>query len=179
VSGARLEAANGIDAVAATCCVQTRRVTVVGLLARCDLHRPRAALPDDVEPPPWPPGWSPFLDVDQTPDDASASFDVAEFAICDDGTRVLLHEERGFTLGGGPSRDPWSGLSAEFLERDVLTTVLPDDDDTDDEHPYEWLAELCRHHGLDATADDLRRLPYFVELSDEVRRRLAHRSAQS
>jgi hypothetical protein len=159
--------------------VQTRRVTVVGLLARCDLHRRRAALPDGAEPRPRPPGWSPFLDVDQTPDDASASFDVTEFAICDDGTRVLLHEERGFTIGGGPSHDPWSGLSSEFLERNVLTTVLPDDDDTDDEHPYEWLADLCRQRGLDVTADDLRRLPYYVELGDEVRRRLAHPSAAS
>jgi hypothetical protein len=179
VSGACLAHANGIDTVAATCSVQTRWVTVVGLLARCDVHRRRAALPDEAEPRPWPPGWSPYLDVDQTPDDASASFDVAEFAICDDGTRVLLHEERGFTVGGGPSRDPWSGLSAEILESTVLTTVLPDDDDTDDEHPFEWLADLCRHHGLDVGADDLRRLPYFVELSDEVRRRLAHRSAES
>jgi hypothetical protein len=60
----------------------------------------------------------------------------------------------------------------------VPTTVLPDDDDTDDEHPYEWLAALCRQHGLDATADDLGRLPYFVEPSDQVRRRLALRSAE-
>lgn len=153
-------------------------MSVVGLLARCDLHRRRAALPDQSEPPPWSPGWSPFLDVDQTPDDASVSFDVAEFAICDGGARVLLHEERGFTVGGGPSGDPWSGLSVEMLERDVLTTVLPDDDDTDDEHPYIWLADLCRHRGLDVTADDLRHLPYLVELSDEVRHRLAHRSAE-
>jgi hypothetical protein len=157
--------------------VQNRWVTVVGLLARCDLHRRSAARPHDAEPLPQPPGWSPYLDQERTLDDASASFDVAEFAIVDDGTRVLLHEERGFTLGGGPGRDPWSGLTAEILERDVLTTVLPDDDDTDDEHPYEWLADLCRRHGLDATADDLRRLPYVVELSDQVRRRLALQSA--
>jgi hypothetical protein len=105
-------------------------------------------------------------------DEGSASFDVAEFAVVDDGSRVLLHEERGFTIGGGSSRDPWSGLTAEILERNVLTTVLPDDDDTADEHPYEWLAELCRQRGLDATADDLRRVPYAVELSDQPRRRL-------
>jgi hypothetical protein len=170
---------DGIDPVASTCPVQTRRVMVVGLLARCDLHRRPAAPPHQAEPRPWRPGWSPFLDGDQTPDDASASFDVAEFAIVDDGTRVLLHEQRGFTVGGGPSRDPWSGLTAAILERDVLTTVLPDDDDTDDEHPYEWLAALCRQHGLDATADDLRHLPYFVEMSDQVRRRLALRPADS
>jgi hypothetical protein len=159
--------------------VQTRRVTVVGLLARCDLHRRPAALPHQAEPRPWRPGWSPFLDGEQTPDDASVSFDIAEFALLDDGTRVLLHEERGLTVGGGPSRDPWSGLTTEILVRGVLTTVLPDDDDTDDEHPYEWLAALCRRHGLDATADDLRRLPYLVELTDQVRRRLAHQSAES
>ena len=65
---------DGIDPVASTCSVQTRRVTVAGLRARCDLHR-TATLPHDAEPRPWRPGWSPFLDVDQTLDDASASYE--------------------------------------------------------------------------------------------------------
>jgi hypothetical protein len=86
------------------CSLQTRPVTVVGLLARGDLHRRPTAPPHQVEPRPWPPGWSPFLDADQTPDDASISFDVAEFAIVDDGTRVLLHEVRGFSVGGPTER---------------------------------------------------------------------------
>jgi hypothetical protein len=54
----------------------------------------------------------------------------------------------------------------------VLTAVVPDDDNSEDEHPYEWLADLCHRHGLDATADDLRRVPYIIELSSELRSRL-------
>ena len=151
-------------------------MTVVALLGRCDLHRGSAALPIGTDPRPWRPGWSPHLGDDRERDDGSVSFDVAELAVLDDGRRVLLHEERGFTIGGGSSRDPWSGLSRELLERSVLTTVLPDDDDTADEHPYEWLADLCRRRGLQATGDHLRRLPYVVELSEGLIQRLAHRS---
>jgi hypothetical protein len=145
-------------------------VTVVSLLARCDLHRGSAAIPPEATP--WRPGWSPSVGVDPAPEERSASFDVAEYGVRDDGTRVLLHQERGFTVGVVPRCDPWSGVTAEMIERDVLTTVLPDDDDTGDEHPYEWLADLCRQQGVDATADDLRRVPYHVELTSELRHRL-------
>jgi len=37
--------------------------------------------------------------------------------------------------------------------RDVLTTVLPDRDNTGGEHPWEWLAELARARKIDVTAD--------------------------
>ena len=61
----------------------------------------------------------------------------------------------------------------ENLERDVRTTVLPDDDDTQDEHPWEWLAELLRLHGVEVTAEELRLVPYDVEFSQRVRARVA------
>jgi hypothetical protein len=64
-------------------------------------------------------------------DDRSASLSVAELAILSNGRRVLLHEERGFTLGIQPSGDPLSGLITSVLERDVLAVVLPDDRDDD------------------------------------------------
>ncbi len=67
--------------------------------------------------------------------------------------------------GGSPRAGPaqidmWRYLTLEHLERDVRTTVLPDDDDTRDEHPWEWLAGLIRAHGVEATAEELRVLPY-------------------
>jgi hypothetical protein len=105
------------------------------------------------------------------------SFDVHEFADLDDGRRLTLHEERGFTIslrastGPAPS-DQWRYLTLEHLERDVLTTVLPDDDDTQDEHPWEWLAGLIRAHGVEATADEVRVLPYDVVFSERLRARL-------
>ena len=61
-------------------------------------------------------------------------------------------------------------LRAEDLVSDVLNVVLPDDDDSGEPHPWEWLAGLGRARGLDVTADGLRALPYEVVLGDDVRR---------
>jgi hypothetical protein len=55
----------------------------------------------------------------------------------------------------------------------VRTTVLPDDDDTQDEHPWEWLAELLHVHDVEATAEELRLLPYHVVFSERLRARVA------
>jgi hypothetical protein len=95
------------------------------------------------------------------------SFDVHEFAELTDGRRLTLHEERGFTTSG-----QWRHLTLENLERDVRTTVLPDDDDTQDEHPWEWLVALLQARGVEATAEELRLLPYGVEFSERLRARL-------
>jgi hypothetical protein len=95
------------------------------------------------------------------------SFDVHEFAELTDGRRLTLHEERGFTTSG-----QWRHLTLENLERDVRTTVLPDDDDTQDEHPWEWLVALLQARGVEATAEELRLLPYDVEFSERLRARL-------
>ena len=105
------------------------------------------------------------------------SFVVHEFAELADGRRLTLHQERGFTgvtiasRGPAPS-DQWRSLTLENLERDVRTTVLPDDDDTQDEHPWEWLAGLLHVHGVDATAEELRLLPYDVVFSERLRARV-------
>jgi hypothetical protein len=95
------------------------------------------------------------------------SFDVHEFADLDDGRRLALHEERGFTTTG-----QWRYLTLENLERDVRTTVRPDEDDTGDEHPWEWLAGLLQSPGVEATAEELQLLPYHVEFSERLRARL-------
>ena len=102
------------------------------------------------------------------------SFVVHEFAELADGRRLTLHEERGFTtgVGGSAPSDMWRYLTLEDLERDVLTTVLPDDDDTQDQHPWEWLAGLLHLHGVEATADELRGLPYILVFSERLRARL-------
>ncbi len=99
----------------------------------------------------------------------SLSFDVHEFAVLADGRRLVLHRERGFALSGGS--DPWAFVTAESIEADVRTTVLPDEDSAD-EHPYAWLAGLLRAQGVEATVEQLRAVPYVVELSERVQRRL-------
>ena len=52
----------------------------------------------------------------------------------------------------------------------MRTTVLPDDDDTQDEHPWERLSELLQVHGVEATAQELRLLPYDVVFSERLER---------
>ena len=123
-------------------------VAVVGLGAWCDFvtedeYRQRLVrdggarkgplVPGDVPVPSELPSWPGEAVEDQVEDfKQGISFDVHEFADLDDGRRLTLHEERGFTTSG-----QWRYLTLENLERDVRTTVLPDDDDTQDEHPWE------------------------------------------
>jgi hypothetical protein len=132
---------------------------VVGLGAVCDL---------------LPPG----------PDPRDQAFAVSEFVTLEDGRRVLLHEDRGFTMGvrsTGEAKPPdvhWS-LTLEQLTKDVLTVVLPDDDGDPEPHPWAWLAELARSRGVDVSADELRALPYDVVFSDELRGWLAAHRAEA
>jgi hypothetical protein len=117
---------------------------VVGLGAICDLRPQR---------------------IDET---HSQSFSVSEFVTLEDGRRVILHEDRGFTIGG--SGDIRAHETLETMNRNVSNVVLPDDDEVADDHPWSWLADLARARGLDVTAEDLRGLPYEVIFTDEVRR---------
>jgi hypothetical protein len=103
------------------------------------------------------------------------SFSVREFVKLEDGRRVILHEDRGFTLGLRSSGESGSDdirehETLESLTRDVLNVVLPDDDESGEDHPWSWLADLARARGLNVTAEDLRGLPYEVILAERVRR---------
>jgi hypothetical protein len=97
---------------------------------------------------------------------------VSEFIQLDDGERIILHAERGFS-GQSSTHDIWARQSVDTITRGVLTTVLPDGGDSDDEHPWEWLAELSCARGVAVTSDELRQVPYTVELSERVLQRLS------
>jgi hypothetical protein len=103
------------------------------------------------------------------------SFSVSEFVTLEDGRRVILHEDRGFTIGW-PSSDESrlgdlrSGETMDSIRRNVLNVVLPDDDESAEEHPWSWLAELAQARGLEVTAEDLRGLRYEVILTETVTR---------
>jgi hypothetical protein len=105
-------------------------------------------------------------------DEQSQRFSVSEFVLLENGRRVILHEDRGFTIGSraGAIQDY---ETQDSITRDVLNVVLPDDDECEDDHPWSWLAELARARGLDVTAEDLQGLPYEVILTDSVTRWLA------
>ncbi|MFI6820109.1 hypothetical protein ACIBJE_04050 [Micromonospora sp. NPDC050187] len=110
------------------------------------------------------------------PDDVcTRSFLVSEFAMLENGRRVLLHAERGFTVTARSTSAPGDGAvplheARDSLTQQVLIVVLPDDDACAEEHPWSWLAELAQARGLEVTADDLRGLPYEVVFTDAVSR---------
>lgn len=126
----------------------------MSLGARCDLAESSGASPGGV------------------------SFTVSEFAVLDDGRRITLHADRGWTswarsTGAAEPIDPWTFLTREHLEQDVLNVVLPDDAETTGQsHEWAWLCELLQRHGIEATVDELKAIPYAVEISDDILSRL-------
>jgi hypothetical protein len=117
--------------------------------------------------------WCDFVPEDDSlASPGSVCFDVHEFAELAGGQRLTLHTERGFGVSG-PHRptttDPLAGMTAEQIESGVRTTVLPDDVDSVDDHPYEWLRELLRLKGIVVSTEALRAVPYTVEFSDRLR----------
>jgi hypothetical protein len=88
--------------------------------------------------------------------------DVHEFAVLDDGRRVTLHQERGFSTSA-------THTTADEVERNVLTTVLPDDAEvTGEDHPWEWLASLIGNHGVVVTPLQLKTAGYVVEFGPRL-----------
>jgi hypothetical protein len=95
-------------------------------------------------------------------DERGMDVDVHEFAVLDNGRRLPLHQERGFSTSG-------TSMSAGHAESSVLTTVLPDDAEvTGEEHPWEWLASLIRNHGVAVTPGQLKAVPYVVEFGPRL-----------
>ncbi|MFI7523806.1 hypothetical protein [Micromonospora globbae] len=92
---------------------------------------------------------------------------------------MLLHADRGFTITARSTGVPGGVVplveTRESITQHVLNAVLPDDEERakEQEHPWSWLAELARARGLDATAKNLRGLPYQVVFTDTVARWLA------
>jgi len=104
-----------------------------------------------------------------------ASFRVSEYAVLQDGSEIVLHAERGYTARahGGDDADIWRHMTAEDIERDVLTVVLPDDaEETGEDHPWDWLVDLLARAGVMTSAEDLRAVPYEVRLGPAVLSRL-------
>lgn len=105
-------------------------------------------------------------------DGRSQSFTVTEFVTVEGKDRVTLDDSRGFTIGWGSNmRDPGEiqvGLTLDEIRQTVLNTVLPDDDEPAEDHPWALLTELAQARGLDVTEEDLRNLSYEVILSDRL-----------
>jgi hypothetical protein len=120
-----------------------------------------------------------FVDVDDAADlDArTMSVTARHDAVLDDGRRVVLLDDRGWTSGGGPpdAGGPWAFETAEGMERTARTVVGPDGPfgarsqaDMEADH-WAALARVLRGYGIEVAAADLKALPHDVELSARVR----------
>lgn len=88
--------------------------------------------------------------------------DVHEFAVLDDGRRIVLHQERGFSTSA-------THMTADHAGQSVRTAVLPDDAEvTGEDHPWEWLASLIRNHGVAVTPLQLKAVGYAVEFGPRL-----------
>jgi hypothetical protein len=106
----------------------------------------------------WLGAWAELARKDQS----GMDIDVHEFAVLDDGRRLVLHQERGFNTSA-------TRMTAEHAESSVLTTVLPDDAEvTGEDHPWEWLASLIRTHGVAVTPLQLKTAGYVVEFGPRL-----------
>jgi hypothetical protein len=104
---------------------------------------------------------------------------VHEFAILAGGRRVTVRHDFGFSTSTRrhdydsdqtQTLDSWIFMSRSSIESDVRNVVLPEDDLSPDEHPYEWLSELLLEKGIGASAEQLRSVPYTIEFSDRLER---------
>jgi hypothetical protein len=102
----------------------------------------------------------------------SVSFLVCEFAVLANDAKVTLRN-RGFAVSGPvppTDMDPLAGMTVEEIESHARTAMMPDEVDSEDEHPYEFIQDLLRSRGIEASASSLRLVPYTFELSPRLRR---------
>lgn len=109
--------------------------------------------------------------------DVAQNFAVSEFVAFEDGARLMLHDDRGFTLGSNHADG--HRVSRTQLIDQVLSVVLPDDDDSLDEHPWNELVEQASAAGVDVSESVLRKLPYMVLLADDVEQWLTAGASRS
>ena len=121
-------------------------------------------------------------DVAAPVDPGDLAVSVRHEAVIADGRRIVLLDGRGFTeslRGPGADRaDVWTSTSEDDLARTARVVAGPDEPygdltraDMEAGH-WETLADVLRAQGVQVDADELRRLPHDVELTDALRARL-------
>lgn len=123
-----------------------------------------------------------LAEVRETGDPRSMSVSARHEAVLDDGSRVLLLDDRGWTgsLRGADAdtMDAWTRETEDEIAFTARTVVGPDEpfgdrsyEDMATDH-WDALAGTLRAHGIAADGHDLRRLPHDVVLSERLRARL-------
>lgn len=112
---------------------------------------------------------------------ATLHFHFTEYAILDDGRRVLLRDDRGFSSGpltmanrltgkySVPEIDPWLYMTTESLERSVLAAL---EYDTPEEQEREVAGQLLAQ-GITVDPETACTEVWRVEFGKTVREKLA------
>jgi len=97
-------------------------------------------------------------------------------AVLDDGRRVTLLDDRGWGVHGPP--DSWRRTSIKDIQAVARTVVGPDEPYGSRSHAdmeadrWAHLAGILRQHGVPIDAEELRRSPHDVELSQRLLTRI-------
>lgn len=153
-----------------------RLLTVVDLDDHVDVPEDGGARYVDGPPPPGAgPGLAPRGSGAAVPDPHELSCSALHQAVLDDGRRVRLLSDRGWSVHG-PAE---VRTSVGEIEAEARTVVGPDEPyggrsqaDMAADH-WSDLAEILRRQGVEVDAEQLRRLPHEVQLSRRLRARIA------
>ena len=122
-------------------------------------------------------------DVRDAVDARDISVSARHEAELEDGSRVLLLDDRGWTealrgAGSNAIDDVWALTTERHIAETARVVVGPDEpygrrsqDDMETDH-WSSLAEILRGHGVVVDAGELSRLPHDVVLSDRLRARI-------
>ena len=98
-----------------------------------------------------------------------------EFADLSDGRRVILKDDRGWSLR--PFRYPdssWKFASGRKLAKEAILVLDPDDN----ERWMEWVVERLRFLGIDVDPASVHAAPFQVEFGPRVRHELRQRRSE-
>ena len=120
---------------------------------------------------------------DDVADARQMSVSARHEAVLDDGRRVLLLDDRGWTaaaltasqVGRVDHSDIWAVTSVEDIEETARVVVGPDEppdgysqEEAEAAH-WAYLADILRHQGVVVDALELKRLPHDVILTERLR----------
>jgi hypothetical protein len=124
-----------------------------------------------------------LADIREDVDPRRVSVSARHEAALEDGSQVLLLDDRGWTqtlhgAGANEIDDLWMVTPEHDIAETTRVVVGPDEpyggrtqDDMETDH-WNMLAQTLRRHGVVVDASDLRQLPHDVVLSDRLLTRL-------
>lgn len=94
-------------------------------------------------------------------------------AECENGERVLVLDDRGWSTSGG-----WQHVTGEEVLETTRAVVGPDEpyggetqEDAANNH-WSYIRQILAAQGIETSAAELRQLPHDVVLSEELQRRI-------